>query len=181
MLAPQSDDEVRPVVAAIQAAVNDARLDVLWEPRAVLVQRGHYDARGHLMHSIYAGRWRLVRYNDPSATQTHRGFTHIAFITQPTDIAIGIRAFQDNGPYAPVGEWLVEFMRMADHLNRMEWSEREAQLDAINERAEREQEDQFDDALYEGFDREFHRGTQEGGVSQFSPVNISFAETLPCQ
>ncbi len=171
MEAPQSGDDVRLVVEDLQAL--DSLLDVRWEPHAVIVKRGGYDAMGKIINPTFRGLWEIIRY-DGFATQSHRPWTRICFVTQPVEIVPGVKAMVEDGEYAPLGAWLVEFMRAADKWNREEAQKLSATLDAMNERNDQAAIDAGDEATAEAAGYQYFEGTKAGGgVSEFHPVKVN--------
>lgn len=175
MLPPQGSDEVAPVVAGLRRI--DARFDVIWTPRAVVVTHGGYDATGKLRASIYDGRWEVILDDPSTRTQTHRGYTRVCFVTPPVAIAQGVRGMQADGPYAPVGPWLVAFFQQADRANNDAMQGLSATLDAINAKADAAVLASTDDGTREACHRVYDDAVREGGVAQFHPVGIDLTPT----
>lgn len=144
MLAPQSDEEVRPVVEALRRRL-DPLLDIRWEAKAVMTKRGHYSAIGESRLPEYDGRWEIIRY-DPSASlhddRIHNGQPYVRII-RITELASGGIANKypvmvADGAYAPVGMYLVAYMAVWDRaqqhfIKAMDalWEEHEA-VDRLN-------------------------------------------------
>jgi hypothetical protein len=167
---PQSGDDVRLVVEALQQL--DPLLDIRWEPCARLIKAGSYDALGKLVAPIYEGLWEVVRY-DSFNTATWRQHTRICFVTKPVRIAAGLDAMPADGEYAPLGMWLVAFLRQADQWNQEEARRRSKELDALNERLDAQRIGDGEDGIEEAASKQYHAGTKAGGgVSDFHPVRI---------
>ncbi|MGH7633400.1 MAG: hypothetical protein ACRENC_06700, partial [Gemmatimonadaceae bacterium] len=94
--APQSAIEVEAVV--LEMRMLDERFDIGWEPRAVLVQRGSYDALGKMVDPIYRGLWEVRLYDPSQRTTTWREWVRVCLVTEPVRIAAGMTAMQDDGP-----------------------------------------------------------------------------------
>lgn len=171
MDAPQSGEDVSRVVEELQLL--DPLLDVRWEPRAVLEKYGGYDAMGKLIAPIYRGLWEVIHHSTAVKTAEWREWTRVCFVTKPVRIAAGLDAMPDDGEYAPLGPWLVEFLRQADQHNLEAARRRSEQLDAMNERLDQQRMGLDDAAIEELCGRQYHEGTKAGGgVSEFHPVRI---------
>lgn len=123
MHAPQSDDEVRPVVEALRRL--DPLLDIIWNPKAVLTKHGAYSVLGHATAPEYDGRWEIIRY-DPSASlhddRVHNGRPYVRII-RVTALASGGIADKypvmiADGAYAPIGFYLVGYMALWDRAQQ---------------------------------------------------------------
>lgn len=169
MLPPQSDEEIRPIVQALQRL--DASMDLRWNPRAVIEARGSYDVTGKIIDPVYGGRWEVVRYDSPTKTAEWRAWEKICTVTTPVTIS-GVMGMMADGPYMPVGDWLVSFFESNDRANREDARRLSAALDALNERREAAMLASHEAAEREALGRMFIEGTMEGGVSQFHPVRI---------
>lgn len=167
--APQSSIDLDPVIAALQSRV-DAQMSIQWEPRAVLAKHGGYNAEGQVIAPTYEGRWQVIRFNDPDSTMSNRSWRHLTFVTPTERIAPGVAVMSDNGPYAPVGMWLVEYFEMMNAFNRKAMADMEAAMAPHNARVQQAHEAQYDGKVDEVLRRQFFDGTMEGGVSQFYPV-----------
>ena len=167
---PQSGDDVRLVVEALQRL--DPLLDVRWEPCARLVRAGRYDAQGKLVAPIYEGLWEIVRY-DSFNTATWRPYTRICFVTEKVRIGPDLWAMPADGRYAPLGMWVVEFLRQADQWNQEQARKRSAELDAMNASLDAQRIADGADGVEEAASKQYHAGTKDGGgVSDFHPVRI---------
>ena len=177
MMAPQSRDEVDPVERRLR--VLDDRLRIEWEPKAVMAKRGGYDAFGRVISPTYDGRWAIRLKGDPYRTTTYRPDTLITYVTKPVEVGSGttkITAMSADGPYAPVGDWLVEVMQSWDRHNREAMMRASAILDGLNAK-------QDDAALLAGqegerekLDEMFFHGTIRGGVSTQHPVGVTLTK-----
>lgn len=174
MDAPQSRDEVLPIETALRAL--DDALRIEWEPKAVMVKRGGYTAMGKVVDPVYDGRWAIVKKDDAHRTQSYRPDTRIAFITAPVEVGSGttkIQAMQEDGPYAPVGWWVVDLMRSWDRHNREAMQRASAILDDLNARYDAAQDAAGEAGEEEKLDEMFFHGTMRGGVSTMHPVTLS--------
>jgi hypothetical protein len=112
---PQSDEEVTRVVRGLRAL--DVRLDVVWNPSAVCIKKSFYDVMGHSLPAIYDGRWQVIRHDTESL---HAGKPLVVVtVTQP--VRSGPRQIlmmERDGAYAPLGDWLVEYMQTCDAAGR---------------------------------------------------------------
>lgn len=173
--APQSGEDVESVVRELRLL--DPRLSVRWEPRAVMVKRGRYDPLGKVIDPVWRGLWEIVLDDKAFSTANWRDWTRVCFVTKPTRIAGGLTAMAQDGEYAPLGPWVVEFMRQADKHNQDEARRLQSRLDAMNDRYEQSVIDAGDDATEEAASKQYHAGTAAGGgVSEFHPVRIHLAK-----
>lgn len=169
--APQSWAEVEPHETALRQL--DDRLRIAWEPQAVMVGRGTYDANGHLIAPKYEGRWKVIKLGDPHRTAMWREDALVTYVTTPVVIGSGtekVHAMTADGPYMPIGEWLVEHLRSWDRANREAALRASAIMDAYNTKMD-------DDALKAGEAGEAEAlericGTTRGGVMKAHPVAI---------
>lgn len=171
MDAPQSDVEVRPVVDALQRI--DPRLDVLWNARAFVEQRFGFDALGRAIAPTYAGRWQVVLWDTSAKTAEWRAYTLVCTVTAPaTDAPPGVHALTHEGPYAPVGPWLVEHIHAIDRANAASVRDISAKLDAAWEKHEQDLALSTAEAMGEACRVQFENAVREGGVAVFHPVGI---------
>jgi hypothetical protein len=169
--APQSDVEVRPVVDALRRI--DSRLDVIWNPRAFIETPGEYDATGKLVAPVYAGRWQVILHDRSAKTAEWRDYTLVCTVTAPAaDAPRGVHALTHEGPYAPVGPWLVEHIEAIDRANAANLEKIKAAIDADWERQLARRAAAHEDATREALGRQYDDGTREAGVAQFHPVGI---------
>jgi hypothetical protein len=123
MLQPQSDLDVRPVEADLQAL--DRFLYLAWQPRARIVRPGSYDPYGVPIPPTYEGRWEVRRRTEMGEDQ---------LIWQ-----VAWEAGEDGhtqGDYRAVGPWLVAKMRRWDQALRAEAEAYRAKLWAEHDAAE---------------------------------------------
>lgn len=173
MDAPQSDAELLPFIQALQGL--DARLDIIWNPRAVMEKRGGFDASGRVLDPQWGGRWEVILHDVSAKTANWRAHTRVCLVTEPVTVATGLQAMQADGAYAPVGDWLVEFIRAADQWNQEKLRHLGGQLDVLNETLERNRFQAALDAAADKSRRLYHAGTARGHISEFHPVNISLS------
>lgn len=176
MDAPQSDAEVRPVVDALQRI--DPRLDVLWDPRAVIERRGGYDPLGKILEPTYGGRWKVILHDRAAKLADWREYTLICVVTpRATDAPPGVHALVHDGPYAPLGEWLVEYIRAVDRANGSRVRAISDAIDAAVARQHAADDAAHADAVREAADFQYDEGTREGSVAQYHPVGIDLSPT----
>jgi hypothetical protein len=135
MLAPQSSEEIRPVVEALRRL--DPLLDIRWNEKAVMMRRGDYDVLGGRTDPVYDGRWDVIRYDTATKLHDDKNYTVLCTITEPYRDGHGWMMRVD-GPYGPIGMWLVEYMQrwdtaqahFAEEMDRL-WAEHDA-AESIN-------------------------------------------------
>ncbi len=172
MDAPQSGDDVRLVVEEMQ--VLDPQLDVRWNNRARVTKRGGYDAEGKIINPEYQGLWEIIHYDTSVKTANWRPYTRICFVTTQVRVAADLLAMPQDGEYAPLGMWVVEFLKQADKHNQEEARRLQARLDRMNEAADERAMRGDDGALEEAAGRQYFEGTKAGGgVSEFHPVRVN--------
>lgn len=179
MDAPQSRAEVEPIELALRQL--DDALRIQWAPKAVMVKRGGYDARGKVINPTYDGRWEIVKVGDPFRTQSYRADTRITYITAPVTVGSGttqIQAMREDGPYAPVGWWVVDLMRSWDRHNREAMQRASNILDELNAKQDAAALVAGQDGEAEKLDEMFFHGTMRGGVSTMHPVSITVTNTV---
>lgn len=115
MQAPQSDADLQPVIQALRRL--DHRLDVRWNPRAKIVERGRIDAYGKVSQPRHDGRWEVGIVE---------GDNRWLVIYQ-------IRSDDGSEAYKPVGLWLVEFMQ--------KWDSHQAHFRSVVDQAWKEHDD----------------------------------------
>ena len=175
MDAPQSRDEVQAVVDRLRIAVNDPHLDIQWEPKAVLIHRGSYDAAGKLIAPIYNGRWEIRRYHDQYGTAGWRDWRRICFITEPEEHK-GMKMMYADGAYAPVGEWVVAFMQQCDNANVDRIQDARRKLDMLDAELEKDKTNADTDEDTQLLDEIFFDSTYSGGSGQYKGRGTDFAE-----
>jgi hypothetical protein len=133
VLAPQSDDEVRPIELALRRELDD-RLRIQWDPRALITRPGYIDATGQVVGPEHDGRWKVV----------------IVLGTGEPDHCIYVVRWDGEGneAYRPVGPWLLDFMHLwdrqnvhaAEELRRMLHEEERLEQRAANDREAEDRE-----------------------------------------
>ncbi len=177
--APQSPEEIARWERELQQL--DPRLHLRWNAEAILVKGGSYDVLGRAVPPTYDGRWEVILLDDAGfKTAEWRPWTLVTRVSELVTQRVGVHAVRTmplNGPYAPVGEWLVAYLREIDRAN----VEAARRLGETLERMHAKQEAdavQATDGEQEALERVFHAGTKEGGgVSEFHPVGIALATT----
>lgn len=170
MQAPQSRDEVEPVIRALQRM--DGLLDVIWNPQAKMTSRGAYSVTGKLTPPTYEGRWQVIRYQTEH-TNSRRDYALICTVTAPIDVD-GIRCLQADGPYAPVGEWLVALMQSADAANVRTFTALRERLWAQDEKIEHEHDAAEEAMALESLDHVHFKGVYAGGVGNWMGRGANF-------
>ena len=174
MDAPQDRRDVQLVVDRLRLAVNDPHLDIQWEPCAVLVVRGRYDAMGKMIDPVYRGLWEIRRYHDASRTAAWRDWRRICFITEPEEHK-GMMLMYADGPYAPVGEWVVDFMRQCDAANRSRIEDTQRKLAMLDAELEKDQENANVDEDTAMLDEVYFDSSYAGGSGQYKGRGADFA------
>jgi hypothetical protein len=102
--APQDWElEVLPIELALQKI--DARLRIVWNPKAFLACPGVQDVYGRITKPIeYAGRWQVVVKGDLDGEDTM-----ILQLGSESD---------PKKPYRAVGWWLVDYLQQVDTANK---------------------------------------------------------------
>lgn len=171
MDAPQSKGEVEPVVRALKGM--DHLLDLIWNPKAFMLERGSYSVLGQLIPPTYAGRWQVIRYDTPNLSPT-RDYCVLCTVTQPVTHN-GVVCLTEEGPYAPVGEWLVRYMQAADAANVRAATAMRARLWAAEEAIEH-RHDAADDAMAaESLDHVHFHANYAGGVGNWQGKGAAFS------
>lgn len=128
MLAPQSDDEIRPVECALREL--DDRIRVKWNPRALITRPGYIDATGKCVPPEHDGRWCVV-VERPGEED------HCIYQVRWDG--------EGNEAYRPVGPWLIEFMRLWDRQNQHYVAEMQRMLaddDTLQRHAQQAQDEE---------------------------------------
>jgi hypothetical protein len=178
MDAPQAREQVQPIVEQLRLAVNDPHLDIQWEPKAVLVSRGGFDAVGKMVDPVYRGLWEIRRYGDPSQTAGWRDWRRVCFITAPEEHK-GMKMMYADGPYTPVAEWVVDFMRQCDAANVERIKDVQRTLGLIDLELEKDQENATVDEDTQVLDEIFFDSTYSGGSGQYKGRGADFAAVGP--
>lgn len=178
MTQPQSQEEIGPVVHALQGM--DHLLDLVWEPKAVMVAKGSYSPLGQLVPPRYEGRWQVIRYDTHNwhEDRRHNGrqYCVICTVTETID-ADGIRCMVKDGAYAPIGPWLVDFMHMADAANMKAMSAIRAKLWGQEDAAELAGESDSDAMFTEALDKTHFNAVYAGGVGNWQGKGMDFSNT----
>ncbi len=175
MDAPQSTEELAPIVAAIRAI--DPLLDIRWNPRAVVVAYGSYDAEGNVKPAVYDGRWQIIRYESATTLHPDRGERSYTVLTNVTEQSThgGIPCMLYEGPYAPVDWRVVDFLQNADAANVQAFRERQRRL-AVADMAVTAGEDAIDeDGALAMLDRQHFNNNYRGGVGNWQGRGADFA------
>lgn len=171
MLAPQSDEEIRPIVEGLKQL--DQLLDVRWNPEAIIVAKGSYSALGKRVNPVYDGRWDVIRYDSPThghaGVHPDRGFTVICTVTEPKreNGILFMVPLREGGRYAPLGDWLLEFMRQSDAQNVNAFTALRQKLWAESDRAERAEDAINEGAVREALDHNHFHANYAGGVGNW--------------
>ncbi len=180
--APQSWVDVKPFEDELRRM--DDRLRIHWNPRAVPVFGQLTDVKGRRAVVGHDGRWEVILVGSDKAhfrTQSVRDYTLVCRVTKPTEVTQGgmkVPAMVEHGPYAPIGAWLVTFLRLADRHNVESARKLSQTLDAMQAAREAAMEAEAMAHQQENAEREYHRGTKEGGgVSELHPVTIELAKS----
>lgn len=174
---PQSQDEVEPVVRALQGI--DHLLDVVWNPKAQMIAPGAYSALGVATPPSYDGRWQVIRYDTHNwhneRTINGRQYCVIVTVTETYD-ADGIRCMVKNGAYAPIGPWLIDYMHAADAQNVKAMTAIREKLwgqdDALEAADDAESDAMFRDAL----DKTHFDAVHAGGVGNWQGKGMDFTQ-----
>jgi hypothetical protein len=172
MLQPQSDDEIRWVVEELQRL--DPLLDIRWDPKHVLVETGSYSAIGKRVDATYDGRWQVIRHQ-PSELND-RDYVVICTLTEPQREG-GLLVLVKDGPYAPVGEWVLELMRSADAQNVEQFRKIREKLWAQSDAAEASRGRSDEGGLRDAFDRNAFNQNYAGGRGRWHGQGADFDAT----
>lgn len=171
---PQSDRDIKPIIDRLREL--DSLLNVRWNAEAILLEKGSYTETGKLIPPRYDGRWQVIR-DLPRGEESHDGkpYTVICTVTEPHREG-GILFMVKDGPYAPIGEWLLEYMHAADAANVRAFSELRDRLWRQHEAIE-DREAQIDEAeAREGLDRVHHKANFAGGQGNWQGKGADFGE-----
>lgn len=170
MLRPQSDDEVNEVVEALRRL--DPLLDVIWNPKARISKPAQYSVLGHRVDAEYEALWQVIRYQTATKLHDERDYTVILSVTE-LDRSGRYPIMKADGPYMPVGPWLVEYMQLWDAAQRafadamdQQWREHE-KIDALTHDQAAHQE--AAEKVYREHGSEYWMGGAQGrGSEQFN-------------
>lgn len=171
---PQSEREIRPIIEAIQAI--DPKLDIIWDAKKVLIEPGSYSETGKLIPPIYDGRWDVIRHQTENLHPERGDYAVICTLTQP-DRQDGILFLTHDGPYAPVGEWVIELMRSADAQNVAQFRKIRDKLWAQHDAQERSNDDINEAEAREGLDKVHFDVNYAGGVGNWMGRGADFSES----
>jgi hypothetical protein len=164
------------VVEALQRI--DHLLDIIWQPKAFIVERGMYSVFGTLTPHTYAGRWQVIRYDTatlhPDRLLNGRSYCVICTVTTLAEHN-GVPCLQQNGGYMPIGWWLVDFMQAADAANVQAIARLRARLSADEDRIEHAADDDAGDR--EALDRVHFDAVFAGGVGNWQGKGADFTPT----
>jgi hypothetical protein len=168
--APQSPVEVQPVIDGLRAI--DPRLDIVWNPTAIITKRGGYNASGGITAPTFDGRWVVILRDPELKTANWREHTQILVVTRPTTSIPGVHAMEADGAYMPLGQWLVDYMRAIDRANVENATKVSAMLDDHMRRQDESAQRELDAAVEQAAHRLWDDAHREAGVAQFHPVAI---------
>lgn len=169
---PQSDREIQPIVEALQQM--DPLLGIRWNPEARLLKPGSYSETGKLIAPEYEGRWNVTRQIPRDDRRHYEGREYIVIceVTEPKREQ-GVLYMERGGAYAPIGEWLLEYMRAADAANVRIFEDMRKKVWAQHDRTD-EQEGELDEAMArEGLNRAQFKANYAGRVGNWHPVKTS--------
>lgn len=162
--APQSREELERFVAELRRTV-DPRMDIWWQPRAVVLERGGFDVMGNPRPTKWDGRWEVITENPEGRTASWRDYTHVCYVTEPVRIGPDLEAMQDNGPYAPVGDWLVAYLQQANWWNMARAGMLADVLEKANAAEDARELGEDQGAMEDAAHRTLFRDNHEGGRS----------------
>jgi hypothetical protein len=155
MFQPQSDEEIRPVLEALRRL--DPLLDIRWNPKAVRI-RGIFDALGCAGPPTWDGRWEIIRYETPNM-HADRTYAKIMTVTE-MDMTGKYPVAKADGAYAPIGQYLVEYMALYDRAQSA-WVDAMAEMDARHEAAESNNHNDYEAAHQEAAHKVFRESGGE--------------------
>lgn len=175
MDAPQSRADVDPIERELRRL--DDALRIEWEPRAVLVSRGRYDAMGKMIDPTYDGRWKVVKKGDVNRTAMWREDGLVCYLTTPMTVGSGERKLSvltADGPYMPVGPWVVDHFRAMDRAARSYLAAKYREdLDAANDAVDAEKLQEGEAVETEMLEQMFFDARMRGGVATAHPVRTN--------
>lgn len=136
-----------------------------------MLAKGSYSELGKLRPPTYDGRWEVIRR--VSSVLHDRDYIVICTLTEPQR-QDGVLYLVVGGPFAPVGEWVLELMRSADAQNveymRKVRDKLWAQNDALEAARDRLDEGAAREAIdHQVFEQNYagHRGRWHGQGADF--------------
>lgn len=171
MLAPQSDEDLRPFVQALQR--EDPDLDIRWEPKAVRVKAAVLGATGVLTEEAeYRGLWEVIRYETanlhPDRLHNRRQYAVLCRVSGYVR-KDGLLYITVDGAYEPIDDRLLEivlgskFAQVRAKVNRHQ-DESEARRLSIDE-----------DPTREALERTYFKVNHRGGVGEYAGKGADFA------
>lgn len=169
---PQSDREIYPIVERIRQI--DPLLSIRWNAQARILNPGSYSETGKLIPPEYEGRWIVTRQlaRDEQRHYDGREYIVICEVTEPKREG-SIIYMERGGAYAPIGEWLVEYLHAADSTNRRQFEELRRRIWAQNEAVEEREQAIDEAAAREGLNRAQFKANYAGGVGNWHTVKTS--------
>lgn len=173
---PQSQEEVGRIVRELR--LMDPLLDILWNPKAILVEKGSYTETGKLIPPIFDGRWEVIRHQTENMHPERGDYAVICQLSQPAR-QDGLLYITKDGPYAPVGEWVLELMRSADAANVARFKAIRDKLWAQHDKLESDADKINESEAREGLDRVHFDANYAGGVGNWQGKGADFAAMAP--
>ena len=170
MLAPQSDEELRPYLEALQR--EDARLSFRWSPQHVCTTKGTYSALGVATPGTYEGRWTVIMYDVPGVNahrdEHGREYT-VLCVVAGFERQDGVLYGLVDGPYTPIDDRIVELIRSGGFASVREKVQRQneasmAARDGIGD----------DSSLRAAIDKVHFDGNYRGGVGNWQGKGADF-------
>lgn len=157
----------------------DPLLDVQWNPKARIVKAGYYLAEaGKRVDPVYDGRWEVIRWNTPGLNQ-RRDYTVLFQVCEWKRYgARGVILIEREGAYAPLGPWLVEYMRTCDAANVAAHQQLKDELDRQEEAIERDFQNTIADraAHQEALEKVYHKAAgpywMGGAQGKAHPITV---------
>lgn len=169
---PQSDREIRPIVEALRAM--DEKLDLVWNPKQHMLTPGSYSETGKLIPPEYDGRWNVIRHQTENLHPERGDYAVICVLSEPRR-QDGILYLTKDGPYAPVGEWVLELMRSADAQNQRTFKALRHKLWAQHDQLHENDAKINEAEAREGLDRVLHKVNYAGGVGKYAGKGADFS------
>lgn len=157
----------------------DPLLDVRWNPTARVVRPGYYLAEaGKRVDPVYDGRWEVIRHNTQGLNK-HRDYVVLFQVnTWKRYGARGVILIDREGDYAPIGPWLIEYLRTCDAANTAAHAVLKEQLDREEEAIERDLQNTVHDraAHQEALEKVYHNAAgpywMGGAQGKAHPVTV---------